>query len=471
MKVLSVTSECAPLVKTGGLADVAGALPGALAQEGIEMRTLLPGYRDVMARLKEPETLHRFKTLQGAPARILAERVEGVDLLVLDAPHLFDRAGSLYLSPAGEDWPDNAERFAALSRAAADIAAGALADWQPDIVHAHDWQAALAPYYMRNGAVPSIMTIHNIAFQGLAPAKSRAKLGIDKADFTPEGLEYWGEISALKAGLTFATKLTTVSPSYAEELMEPHFGMGLDGVLRKRRDDLSGVLNGIDTGVWNPATDPLIKPFKTPRGKKKNKALLRDAFDLPEAQGPLCIVISRMTEQKGLDLLLEALPVLTSKGGQLALLGTGSPELETAFQELAARELNVSVKITYDESLAHKMIAGGDAILVPSRFEPCGLTQLMGLAYGTVPLVALTGGLRDTVISASHAALARGVATGLQCLPGSVEALRNALAKLCLLYADPITWAQIARNAMAHPVGWESSAKEYANLYRSMKAA
>ncbi|MEM9350056.1 MAG: glycogen synthase GlgA, partial [Pseudomonadota bacterium] len=402
-------------------------------------------------------------------AWVVAERIDGIDLLVLDAPHLFNREGSIYLGPDGKDWPDNAERFAALSRIAADIAGGGLESWTPDIVHCHDWQAGFAPYYIARAPrpVPTVLTIHNIAFQGIAPASKAPSLGIAKEDFHADGAEYWGNVSALKAGLNLATKLTTVSPTYAEELMRPEFGMGMDGVLQRRRMDLSGILNGIDTEVWNPTTDPEVITYKSPRGKAKNKAALRREFGLPDADGPLCVLISRMTEQKGLDLLLDALPTLTDNGGQLALLGSGDPELEAAFKD-ASEHPNVAVKIGYDEALSHRMVAGGDAILVPSRFEPCGLTQLMGLAYGTLPVVALTGGLADTVIPASSATLAKGVATGIQFHPVTADALRNALTKLCDLYADEKTWAKMQRNAMAHPVSWESSAEAYAALYRSL---
>jgi len=471
MKVLSVASECVPFVKTGGLADVVGALPDALAAQGVAMRVLLPGYPDVMAALSQPEKVYERTELYGAAAWILAERVAGIDLLVLDAPHLFNREGSIYLGPDGRDWPDNAERFAGLSRVASDIAAGALR-WRPDVVHCHDWQAGLAPYYIARSEVAdrpaTVLTIHNIAFQGIAPADLAETLGIAPEDFNADGAEYWGAVSALKAGLNYATKLTTVSPTYAEELMRPEFGMGMDGVLRRRKGDLSGILNGIDGSVWNPATDPEVATYKSPVGKRKNKAALQAEFGFPESSGPLCVVITRMTEQKGLDLLLEALPALADNGGQLALLGSGDQSLEAAFKAAADTHPNVAVKLGYDSALSHRMIAGGDAILVPSRFEPCGLTQLMGLAYGTVPLVALTGGLADTVIPASAAAMAKGVATGLQFFPVRSDTFASALRHLCDLYAQPKVWAKMQRNAMAQPVGWEASAAAYAELYRSI---
>jgi starch synthase len=476
MKVLSVTSEAAPLVKTGGLADVAGALPNALAPLGVEMRTLLPGYRGVMAALDgRGQVVAYLPDCFGGPAQVLFGRAGGLALYVLDAPHLFDRGATIYLSDLGRDWPDNPERFAALSWVGAQIASGLVADWQPDLLHAHDWQGGLAPYYVARsdaaGRVATLLTIHNIAFQGLAPADRLAALRIAPHDYQPEGLEYWGQISALKAGLVHADRLTTVSPTYAEELLTPDFGMGMEGVLNARRAVLSGILNGIDRRIWSPETDSHIIPYTAPAGKAPNKAALRAEFGLPDASGPLCVVISRLTDQKGLDLLLDALPTLLVQGGQLAVLGSGDPALEAAFLR-AAQHPNVAVRIGYDEVLSHRMVAGADAILVPSRFEPCGLTQLYGLRYGTLPLVALTGGLADTVIPATPATVAaKVVATGVQFHPTSVIALSSALARLCALYAQPRVWRQMARNAMAHPVGWDQSAAAYAALYKEAVGA
>lgn len=469
IKVLSVTSECAPLVKTGGLADVAGALPAALKDYGVEMRTLLPGYPAVMAQAKRAKVVTEWDDLYGGAARLIAFKTAGLDLLVLDAPHLFDRAGSIYLGPDGKDWPDNPQRYAALCRAGADIAAGRLGSWTPDIAHCHDWQAGLLPYYLKRDAIPvaSILTIHNIAFQGLAPMSLAGDLGIAPADRSADGVEYWGQISALKAGLMFADRLTTVSPTYARELMTPEFGMGLDGVLRARRHVLTGILNGIDLDVWSPEVDSHIQTYKSPRGKIANRKALREEFGLPESNGPLCVVVSRLTEQKGLDLLLQALPALLERGGQLALLGSGDPGLEAAFRNYD--HPSVAVRIGYDEALSHRMIAGGDAILVPSRFEPCGLTQLYGLRYGTLPVVALTGGLADTVIPDTPATQARGVATGLQFAPVTAGALESALEQLCDLFSDPKRLAKMQRNAMSHPVGWSTSAAAYAALYDQLR--
>ncbi|WP_417270840.1 glycogen synthase GlgA [Celeribacter sp.] len=472
-KILSVVSECAPLIKTGGLADVAGALPSALAAYGDEMRTLIPGYRSVMPQLGKTKVVEKFDDLFGGPANLHACKVAGLDLFVIDAPHLFDRDGGIYVDAQGNDWPDNPERFAALSFVAARIAASGAGGWTPDIVHGHDWQAGLTPEYLQAAGTktPFVFTIHNIAFHGNTNAEKLEALLLDADRFDRDHFEFWGQISALKSALMGATKITTVSRTYAEELMTPEFGMGMEGVLRHRQSYLVGIVNGIDEEVWNPATDPNITPFKTATGKAANKVALQKTFGLGTSDGPLCVLVSRLTEQKGIDLLLEALPALLDNGGQLALLGSGDPRLEVALLEAAERYENVSVKIGYDEALAHLMVAGGDVILVPSRFEPCGLTQLYGLRYGAIPLVALTGGLADTIINASPAALARDVATGVQFFPITAQALTNALGRICDLYAQPNLWKTLQRNAMKQPVGWSASAAEYHAIYASLAKA
>lgn len=472
-KALFVVSECAPLVKTGGLADVAGALPGALANHGIKVRVLLPGYRVVMGQIGKSRTVATYDALFGGPAKLRACQVAGLDLLILDAPHLYDRDGSIYGDATGRDWPDNAERFAALCKVGAMIAADGVGGWIPDIVHGHDWQAGLTPEYMQGSGckTPFVFTIHNIAFHGNTDAGKLEKLGLSRARFNADNFEFWGQISALKAGLVGAAKINTVSQTYAEELLTPEFGIGMDGVLRARQADLSGIVNGIDLAAWDPAKDPNIKPYKSAAGKAANKKALRKTFGLGTSDGPLCVLVSRLTEQKGIDLLLEALPALLGRGGQLALLGSGDPKLEVALLEAADAHENLSVKIGYDESLSHQMMAGGDVILVPSRFEPCGLTQLYGLRYGTLPLVALTGGLADTVINASPAALSMGVATGVQFFPINASSLANAFVRICGLYADPDTWKTMQRNAMKQPVGWETSALAYAELYADLTKA
>ncbi len=466
-RALSVASECAPFVKTGGLADVAGALPGALAGQGWDLRTLLPAYPKVSDALGKGRKVLNEDDLFGGPASLRQVKADGITLYLLDAPHLFDRAGGPYLDAAGKDWPDNPRRFAALSWMAARIGMEGAGKWRPEVIHAHDWQAGFTPVYlsgMGEGRPGTILTIHNMAFHGLAPAADRAALRLPASGFGPDGFEFWEKVSALKAGLVWSDRITTVSPSYARELLTPEFGAGLDGLMRARSDSLSGILNGIDTGIWNPGSDPEIENYKSPGGKKRAKAALRAEFGLPAADGPLCVVVSRLSDQKGLDILLEALPALTDRGGQLALLGSGDPTLEARYRK-AADHPNVAVRVGYDEALSHRLIAGGDAILVPSRFEPCGLTQLYGLRYGTVPIVAYTGGLIDTVIHASPMALRSGVATGLQFHPVTAHALAGALMDAVALYKSPGVWSALQKNGMRQDVGWEATAPAYARLY------
>ena len=476
MKVLFVASECVPFVKTGGLADVVGALPGALSAEGVEARVLLPAYPAVKEALSETADIEDFGRLPGGRGRLIAGTAEGLDVLALDMPRLYQRPGNPYLGPDGKDWPDNHLRYGALCRAAARIATGGLDGWLPDIVHVHDWQAGLVPAYLKLGsakAPPSLITIHNIAFQGLFPASTLVPLGLPERAFHPDGIEYFGQVGFLKAGLIYADRITTVSPTYARELASPEFGMGLEGVIAHRRADLSGILNGIDLDVWNPESDPEIAaPYSVKKlaAKAKNGKDLAQRFGLESnATGPLFCVVSRLTRQKGLDLLLEALPRLLARGARLALLGSGDADLETAFQA-AAREFpgRIGVVIGYDEQLSHLMQAGSDAILVPSRFEPCGLTQLYGLRYGTLPVVARTGGLADTVIDANEAALQAGVATGFQFSPIAAASLADAIDRTCDAFADRKLWTAMMRRAMRHPVGWETSADAYARIYAEL---
>ncbi len=476
--VLAVASEIFPLIKTGGLADVAGALPGALAELDVRVRTLVPGYPAVLAALREPARLHAWPDLFGGAARLLAASVQGLDLLVLDAPHLFARPGNPYVGADGRDWPDNALRFAALSRAGAEIGCGAVAGYQPDIVHAHDWQAGLTHAFLHYSPTRprSVMTVHNLAFQGQFPAQSFPALGLPAAAFAVEGIEYHGGISYLKAGLHYADRITTVSPTYAAEIRTPDAGMGLDGLLRTRAGDLHGILNGIDTEAWNPATDPLIAANFDSRHiaqRRANKADLQARFGLsPDPAAPLFAVVSRLTWQKGLDLLLEAEPTLLAANGQLALLGTGEAAIEAGFRAAAARHPGrIGCVIGYDEALAHRLQAGADALLVPSRFEPCGLTQLCALRYATVPVVARVGGLADTVIDASPMALNAGVATGVQFAPVTAEMLRAAIQRVAALYHEPATWRRLQRNAMATDVSWHHPARQYAALFRDLLSA
>jgi len=475
-KVLSVASECFGLVKTGGLADVVAALPPALAGQGWRMRVMLPAYRGLADRLAGAKPVWSDEDLFGGPARLLAGRAAGLDLLLLDAPHLYDRAGGPY-GRDGTDHADNAERFAALSWVAAEIArSGTDEGWKPDILHAHDWQAGLAPAYLRYGGetqVKSLVTIHNIAFQGIAPPWKLAILRLPPGVFQPDGVEYWGNISALKAGLVTADAITTVSPTYAAELMRPEFGMGLEGVIAGRSADMYGILNGVDADLWNPETDPDITRYSSRRisGKSDNRTTLLKEFGLADRHGPLAVLVSRLTWQKGVDLLPQAIGPFLDGGGCLAVLGSGEATLEVALQDLAARYPGqVAVRIGYDEALSHRMFAGGDAVLVPSRFEPCGLTQMYGLRYGTVPVVAGTGGLADTVIDANPAALLAGAATGIVFRPVDALGLEQALRRLLRFYAEPRTWAALRRNGMKADFGWTRPAEAYASLYARLLA-
>jgi starch synthase len=478
MQVLFVASECAPLVKTGGLADVVAALPKALAARGVTARVMLPGYPAVMAALASTGTATAGTGLGGTSVRLVAGPVAGLELIAVDAPALFDRPGNPYVGPDGRDWPDNHLRFGTLCRAATGVARDGLDGWRPDLVHAHDWQAGLVPAYLRlegRGGPPTVITVHNIAFQGLFPPDHMDALDLPWSGFTASGFEFYGRIGFLKAGLVHADRITTVSPTYARELMTPEFGMGLEGVVADRRADVCGILNGVDLEVWDPATDPHLAanygPGR-PGPKAANRAALEERLGLdPQATGPLFCVVSRLTRQKGLDLLLECLPRLLARDARLALLGTGDADLEAAFASAAAaRTGRVGTVIGYDEALSHLMQGGADAILIPSRFEPCGLTQLFGLRYGTLPVVARTGGLADTVIDANEAALREGVATGFQFAPVTARALADAIDRACDLFADRPRWMAAMRRAMRHDVSWDASAARYVALYRDLAA-
>ncbi|MEI4485287.1 glycogen synthase GlgA [Frigidibacter sp. MR17.14] len=475
-RVLSVTSECVPLIKTGGLADVAGALPAALRAEGWDMRVLMPAYPGLKERFAALEPVWGEPDVMGGPAQVLAGRLEGIDFLMFDAPHLFDRAGSPYLGPDGLDHPDNAERFAALSWAAAAIARDGLSTgWKPDVIHAHDWQGGLAPVYARlqGLSVGTVVTIHNIAFQGLAPAEKMGALRLSWDAFHSGMFEYWGQISALKGGITAADRVTTVSPTYARELMRPEVGMGLQGVIADRGAAMTGILNGIDEIAWNPEADPGVLPYSTRqmKGKAANRDRLRADFGLGEVPGPLAVVVSRMSWQKGLDLLPQVLDGFVARGGGLAVLGAGDAEISAGLAAVAARHPGrVAVRTGYDEALPHRMFAGGDAVLVPSRFEPCGLTQMYGLRYGAVPVVSAVGGLADTVIDANKAALDAGCATGVVFTQVDRLGLAQALDRLVDLYAQPGVFRAIQRAGMKQDMGWRRSAAAYARLYEDIRA-
>jgi starch synthase len=475
MKILSVASEIYPLVKTGGLADVAGALPLALGPLGVSVTTLIPGYPAVMAEIGKARKVHGYADLFGAPARILRTTFAELDLLILDAPALFDRDGGPYGDSAGTNWPDNWKRFAALSRVAADIAQGVVKGFAPDVLHAHDWQAAMAIPYLHYGAgktIPSVLTIHNLAFQGQFDAALFPELSLPAAAFAIDGVEYYGGVGFLKGGIQMASAITTVSPRYADEIATADFGMGLEGLIRSRAGVLHGILNGIDTDVWNPATDPHIAATYTARSlprRAANRHTLETRFGIDPDDAPLFAVISRLTEQKGMDLLADALDDLVGMGAKLIVLGSGDGGLETAFLNGASRHAGrIGVFTGYDENLSHLAQAGADAVLIPSRFEPCGLTQLYALRYGCVPIVGRTGGLSDTVIDANVAALAAGVATGIAFAPVDGHGLRQALRHACDLFADRAAWVTMQKRGMMADFSWGKSAALYAALYRSL---
>lgn len=497
MRVLFVASECYPYVKTGGLADVVAALPPALRRLGLDVRTLLPGFPGVLDRLEQFRRVRLLRDLpglaSGQTARLLSAcGTDGVPLYILDAPSLFAREGNPYLGPDGRDWPDNALRYAALARAAALLArdgdglitgrtsAATAADgrgWVPQILHGHDWQAGLLPVYaaslMPEVRPASVFTIHNLAFQGLFPPEMLGPLGLDPALMVPDGFEFYGKVGFMKAGLRFADRLTTVSPTYAAEIRGPELGFGLDGLLRQRADRLTGILNGVDLEQWNPATDSLITArydAGTLDDKASNKLALQQRFGLrPDAAAPLFAVVSRLTEQKGIDLIVQCLPSILTGGGQLVVLGTGDPTLEAALAGAAGQSPDCCGLVrAYDEELSHLIQAGADLLLVPSRFEPCGLTQMYALRYGTLPLVSQVGGLADTVTDVTEASLADNSATGFVFSPVGAQPLQFAIDQALALWRRPALWRQVQRNGMGCDLGWAGSAARYAALYQEL---
>lgn len=484
LTILSVASEMYPFIKTGGLADVVGALPFALAdlstpKAPVAVTTLIPGYPVVMDELAKVavDVARVLPYFFGGEARILRATSRGVDLFVLDAPHLYARLGNPYADASGVDWNDNPERYAALSLVAAMIGWGDVEGYRPDVVHVHDWQTALTPAYLHylGGGRPrpkTVLTIHNLAFQGQFHAKRFAPLGFPPEAFSIHGVEYYGGVGFLKAGIQFADAITTVSPTYAREICSTTGGMGLDGLLRARGDSLSGIVNGIDLDVWDPATDTqLASTFdvKTIDARKVNKRAVEAHFNLPESDAPLFCIVSRLTWQKGIDVVIDGIDDLVATGARLVVLGTGDQALEAAIYNAVARHpQHVAVHIGYDESISHLMQGGADAILVPSRFEPCGLTQLYGLRYGCVPVVATVGGLADTVIDANDAAVTASVATGVQFHQVTREGFQTAIRRTVYLYQQSEVWRKIQTAGMKSDVAWKRSAMQYAQLYRAL---
>ena len=477
MKILFVTSEAYPLLKTGGLADVAGALPAALAVAGEDVRILLPAYPDAVAAAKDKQdAISLGDPLGVGEVRLIKARMPGTgtELWLIDCPALYDRPGNPYVQKDGTDWPDNPLRFAMLSRVAAMLSVpGNATGWTADIVHANDWQGGLTAAYLHfwgGRHARSVFTVHNLQYQGLFGREILPQAGLPEAAFSVDGLEFHDKVSFLKSGLYYSDAITTVSPTYAKEIMGDALGCGLDGLLRLRSDVLSGVLNGVDDETWNPATDSLLDhrySLARRTGKAKNKAALQAELGLPtDAQAPLLGMVTRLTAQKGIDLVVDALPALRKSGFQLAVLGTGDTKWERALSDVAATDPNISVRIGYDEAMAHRIIAASDVFLMPSRFEPCGLTQMYALRYGTLPLVRKTGGLADTVVDVRQG----DSGTGFVFESADGAALSAAAARAAALFKNVKAWRKVQRTAMQQDFSWAHAAQAYQKLYRDLAA-
>lgn len=478
-QILFASSEAHPLIKTGGLADVSGSLPPVLRGLGDDVRLVLPAYRSVLQRLPIlPIVAELALPGNATPVRILEGTLPHTEVPVwlVDAPALFDRDGGPYLGPDGHDWPDNAARFALFCRAVVELAQDrAGLGWRPDVVHCNDWQTGLVPALLaQEHARPgTVFTIHNMAYQGLFPRQTFDSLNLPETLWHWQGLEFHGQLNFLKGGLAYADWITTVSPTYAQEIRRAEFAYGLEGVLNHRADRLRGILNGIDYNVWDPAHDPLIPHHYSaaePGGKKKNKAALQRQFALPvEPAVPLLGLVGRMVEQKGIDLVLAVLPELLLQGVQVAVVGTGAAHFEQAFRDLASHHPDrVGAFIGYDEAYAHLVEAGADIFLMPSRFEPCGLNQIYSLRYGTVPVVRRTGGLADTVVHTDAATLADRTATGFVFDHATPAALSQAIVQALALYRRPEDWRQVMQTGMRRDFSWEQSARQYQALYRQL---
>ncbi|MES2406568.1 MAG: glycogen synthase GlgA [Pseudomonadota bacterium] len=479
MNILFATSEIHPLSKTGGLADVSGALPAALRRLDMDVRVLIPGYSKVLAALPDKTLLTSLDLPVHGTFKLYSANMPDntVPLIVIDHPAYFDRRGGPYQDISGQDWPDNYLRFGLLSAVAALLGSAASPlNWPVDIVHCNDWQTGLAPAYLHHSGVPSaasLMTIHNLAYQGIFPPHTLTELNLPPSSFSIEGLEYYGNLSFLKAGLYYADHISTVSPSYAAEIQRETLGFGLQGLLFQRRAQLTGIVNGIDTNDWNPASDPhLTHNYKIGdmSGKAAVKRQLQADHCLTQSKDtPLCGIISRMTHQKGQDLLLAIAPQLIEAGVQIIVLGSGDTLLETQLRQLATEyPAQISVVIGYDEGLAHCIEAGADIFLMPSRFEPCGLNQMYSQRYGTPPVVHRTGGLADTVIDTTLATLADGSATGFMFEEATPAAFLAAVQRALISYRNPRQWKQIKKHAMARDFSWEGSARHYQKLYENI---
>jgi starch synthase len=479
LRILHVASEMVPLVKTGGLADVVGALPVALNRAGHEARVVIPGYRSAIAaaaRLGLTWGGHTMTIEAGGVDHTVGVGtlvVQGVTVHLIACNELFDRDGIYGPSPSN-DYDDNARRFAVFSKAA--LALPGYLGWTPHVIHAHDWQAGLVPALLQRGfnrtlpATRSVFTIHNIAYQGTFWHFDMKLTGLDWSLFNPLHLEHYGRLNLLKAGVVFADRVTTVSRRYAEEIQQPEFGFGLDAVMRGHAYKLTGITNGIDTDAWNPATDthlPATYDLKRMAGKRTCRERLRDETGLvPDPQACLVAVVSRLVEQKGIDLVADAVaPYILDGRMQLVVLGSGDLELERRISLLQARHPGwVYAWYGHNEALAHRIIAGADLFLMPSRTEPCGLTQLYSLRYGTLPLVRYTGGLADTVTDVST-----GTGNGFTFGPIDGGHFSSVLDRALGLYRHyPKEWAGGVKRAMAADNSWQRVAKEYLELYRTI---
>jgi starch synthase len=480
LNVLFVTSEAFPLIKTGGLADVSGALPKAiqnLAEFNGEIKILMPAYPSVLSQLGATQSIANVTAL-GQSCDLIVGKLpnSNIDVIAIKNTTLFERAAGPYNDEKGVDWPDNALRFGVLSRVASLLSNthSPLEKWHPDIVHCNDWQTGLVPLYMKlidKSPAKSILSIHNMAFQGNFDAGWLTTLELPAAQFNINGFEFHHQISFLKAGIFYADQLSTVSPTYANEIQTKAFGFGLQGLLESRHKYMTGILNGIDTHDWNPATDThLPKTYSNKRiaNKKTVKRTLQEALGLNlDADAPLLGVVSRLTHQKGLDLLPEIMPTLIDKGCQFAILGSGEKTLEAEFIKLKEQyPSQVSVTIGYHEPLSHNIMAGCDMFIMPSRFEPCGLNQLYGLAYGTPPVVSATGGLADSVCDLDEKSLKNNTATGFVVKNVTPASLLGTIERAITLWKNKKTWRQLMSNGMEKDVSWTSSAKLYLNLYK-----
>lgn len=483
MRVLHVCSELYPLLKTGGLADVASALPPALTKLGCDCRVIVPGFPAFMNAIKNKILLTELQPRLGANSiSLYYGQLPNTDIYayIVDAPSLYNRPGNPYNDEHNQAYPDNYRRFALLSLLATWLADGLDPFWRPQVIHGHDWHAGLVSAYLKayelthsRKLAGSVLTIHNLAYQGVFPAHVFAELELPSHFFDMNGLEFYGQVSFLKSGIFFSDKLTTVSPTYAREIQGGEQGCGLNGLLSSRRYDLHGILNGVDPEVWNPTTDSIIPAnysIRSMTGKLKCKAILQEETGLKiQADAVLFAVVSRLTEQKGLNLVLAGLDEIINRGGQVVLLGSGDAQIEAAFKEVAATHKGaVTVRFGYDEAHAHRIIAGSDVILVPSRFEPCGLTQLYGLKYGTLPLVHRVGGLADSVVDASLENLADGIATGFMFDQFEISAFNAAVRRAFALYNRKPEWKRVQKYAMQQNFSWDAAAQQFFSLYQQV---